>query len=497
MLKTLLVIPPKYGTDYPPLGTPSLAGYLKSKGIEVKQVDWNIEYRSYSDNLENNDKINNSPYQQFLPNKPAYDLPYGDNTFTSFFFTERLLSSPLLFRFISDIEHNPFHQFILEKELIEEIKKYDVALVGLSITSPSQVIFSFTLGYLLKRSNLGVHIVIGGQWVSLYRKEILKRKDFAEFFDSAVFFEGETPLFKLITELSNAGNLENVPNLIYKYKSEFTLSKHHSVEKLDELACPHFDDLPLNRYERFSEGKVSLSFETSRECYWNKCAYCVDLPYPKQGYRARNPRLVAQHIRTLLDKHSINFLIFSDPTMSPQQMLGISREIIEKGLKVSWWCFARLDKRLTKEVFELAKKAGCFAVSFGMETANQRLLDFIQKGIDLNTAKIVLRDCYESGLDVQLQMMIGLPAETREEALETINFLVENRDIIQQVTFNVYYLTPGCLIYENPIKYGIFPQKDPVPFQFFLDFSQGENGISKKEAYSMVRLYNILMEKYA
>lgn len=496
MLKTLLVIPPKYGIDYPPLGTPALLGYLKSKGAEAEQVDWNMEYCS-SFESENIDRSNANPYSQILPDKPASETPYGDNTYSSYFFIERLLSSPLFFQFINDSRENPFHRFILEKRLIDEIVKLKVDILGISIISPSQVLFSFTLGHLLKQSGTGIHVVIGGQWVSLYRKEILKRKDFTSFFDSAVFFDGETPLLKLIHELSNGGDLSGVPNLIYRKDSNFVLSNSQSVERLNNLPCPDFDGLPLNKYKTASDNKISLTFETSRECYWNKCVYCVDLPHPKQGYRVKNSQLVVRDIKNLLARYPLNELIISDPAISPAQMHRISEDIIKEDLKVSWWCFARLDKHFTKDIFELAKRAGCHAVSFGMETANQRLLDFLQKGINIDTAKSVLKNCYEAGLEVQLQMMLGLPTETVEEGLETITFLVENRRQIHQVTFNVYYLTPGCLVSENPAGYGITPEKDPLPFQFFVEFSHNANGISKEEAYKLIRLYNILTEKYA
>ncbi|MBI5893817.1 MAG: B12-binding domain-containing radical SAM protein [Deltaproteobacteria bacterium] len=460
MLKTLLVIPPKYGIDYPPLGTPALLGYLKSKGVEAEQVDWNMEYCLAFDSGDSGDINKNSPYKHLLPDKPASEMPYNDNTYSSFFFTERILSSPLLFQFINDSKENPFHRFILEKKLIDEIIQRKIRILGLSIISPSQVIFSFTLGYLLKQTGLKIHIVIGGQWVSLYKKEILKRNDLTAFFDSAIFFEGETPLFRLICELSNGGDLSNIPNLIYKPVPEgfnqgtasgFSLSESHSVEKLNDLPCPDFDGLPLNKYSTTSDGKVSLTFETSRECYWNKCVYCVDLPHPKQGYRVKNPSLVVRDIKNLLQKYPLKELIISDPAMSPNQMRGISREIIKEDLKIQWWCWTRLDKHWTKDIFELAKKAGCRTIDFGLETASQRLLDFMQKGINIDIAKRVLNDCYDAGLEIDLQMMLGLPTETKEEALETVTFLVENRKLIKHVTFNIYYLTPGCLIHGNPL----------------------------------------------
>src|SRR3972149_7070414 len=160
MLKTLLVIPPRYGIDSPPLGTPALLGYLRSKGLEAEQVDWNMEYCSVPSPLagegwgegELQVKSNSSPYYHLLPDKPANELPYGDNTYSSFFFTERLLSSPLLFQFINDSKENPFHRFIRENKLIDKIIKRNAGLIGLSIIAPSQVLFSFTLGHLLKQS---------------------------------------------------------------------------------------------------------------------------------------------------------------------------------------------------------------------------------------------------------------------------------------------------------------------------------------------------------
>src|SRR3990167_7242805 len=262
MLKTLLVIPPKYGIDYPPLGTPALLGYLKSKGVTAEQVDWNMEYCSSFDS-DNIDRSSVNPYFHLLPDKPVSELPYDDNTYSSYFFTERLLSSPLLFQFINDSRENPFHRFILENKLIDKIIKRNAGLIGLSIIAPSQVLFSLTLGHLLKQRGLDIHIVIGGQWVSLYRNEILRMADFTSFFDSAVFFDGETPLLKLVHSLSNGDDLSNIPNLIYTKNTKFVLSNSHSVERLNNLPCPNFDGLPLNKYNTASNRKVSLTFETS------------------------------------------------------------------------------------------------------------------------------------------------------------------------------------------------------------------------------------------
>lgn len=109
MVKVLLCIPPDYSYDYPPLGTPALVGFLKSKKINASQVDLNLRYRDflcthlYSSNFTPNEKkifirrllkkffqkrLKNRYYSNLLVRDNGDDLPilyYGNNTNSSFF----------------------------------------------------------------------------------------------------------------------------------------------------------------------------------------------------------------------------------------------------------------------------------------------------------------------------------------------------------------------------------------------------------------------------
>ena len=69
--KIALFIPPAYDRDYPPLGTPCLASFLKSKGIDAAQDDFNILYYDY---IKTNklDKIFTKEYRENKIRKKVY-----------------------------------------------------------------------------------------------------------------------------------------------------------------------------------------------------------------------------------------------------------------------------------------------------------------------------------------------------------------------------------------------------------------------------------------
>jgi len=123
------------------------------------------------------------------------------------------------------------------------------------------------------------------------------------------------------------------------------------------------------------------------------------------------------------------------------------------------------------------------------------MLDIINKGIRLSAVEKIIRDCRAAGIEVSLQMMIGMPRETRDDVLRTIDFLITNRAAISQVTFNIYYLTPACDVFLNPAKFGISIREPNTDFKFFHNFSHLEQGLSRDEAREFLALYNILYDK--
>jgi len=500
-IKILLCVPPAYDRVFPPLGTPALAAFLKARGFETCQADLNIAYRDFlvsrvktsPDMGEKKEallemlsrdfwtkKLKTRYYSGFLPRGSdgvCPSLPYGDNTNGSFYFSERILSSPHALRYLSDERENTFLQFFLENRILERLKKDGVGLLGLSITSPSQSVAALTLGLLVKKNLPHIHVAIGGQWATLFRRELRQKKWFPLCADSLIAFEGETPLLNLARELS-AGKTPS--------------GKAAPAEDMDSLACPDFDGLPLKKYT----GSPGLPYETSRGCYWGKCAYCVDLPLPKTPYREKNPELVAKDLAALAKKYGANHFMMSDPGMSPKQMLGVSRAILKRKLKITWWTMARLDEGFDRRLFETAYASGLRQINFGFESASDEVCDFVCKGNRKERSLRVIKDCASAGIRAGLQTMLGLPGESFAQALETVDFLAANKKIAEAI-FNVYYLTPANFVYLNPEKYGIRCKRDEkLPFRFFTPF-RNLRGITPAQAAQAEKIYYAIVSKKA
>ena len=517
MFKTLLCVPPDYGYHFPPLGTPALCGYLKGKGVETSQIDLNLKYRDFLvDHLQGPsfpreekkhflkpilkkyfiENLKNRYYSPFLPRDSdgvSSYLPYDNNTNSSFYFTERLLSSQHLFRYLQDAHENTFYQFYLCQHFLDHIEKEGTSLLGLSITSPSQVLAGLTLGLLVKKHLAHIHVTIGGQWPTLYRKALAENKELFRCFDSIVVFEGERPLYDLAMALKEKRNI-SLPNVILR-NSGSDFSGNPIGENLDLLPCPDFDGLPLKDYDGNQGRGITVTYETSRGCYWSKCAYCVDLPLPRPTYRSKNPKLVVRDIKELKKRYHAKFLMLGDPGMSPHQMSEVSKEIFREGIKIGWWVMARLDAGFNYEIFKMAKRAGLNQVNFGFESASDQVCSLFHKGNKRERSARIIKECYAAGINVGLQVMLGLPKETYADGLETIDFLMTHKKFISQVTFNVYYLTPSNRIYLEPEKYGIeYSRNASLPFRFFTPF-HNPHGMSPKEASLLEQVYYSLLTK--
>ncbi|MCX7927420.1 MAG: cobalamin-dependent protein [Candidatus Omnitrophica bacterium] len=519
MKQVLLCIPPDYDHEYPALGTAVLQAYLKKHKVSCLQIDLNLAYRKFlaqhvwaETELTLEEQIFFLPWliKKFFRNclKGRYyedclarqsdgifpELPYGNNTNSSFFFCEHLLSSEYLFRYLEDEEENTFWQFFTQSGILDIIQQEDIKLVGISIISPSQAIASLTLALLIKKRFPQVHVNIGGQWPTLYRRQILEHRQLFRCFDSVIVFEGEVALLELARRVCANKEITGIANVITK---DTKLNEHFRIAEIDmrRLPPPDFEGLLLGEYDGARDGQISLTFESSRGCYWGRCAYCVDLPLPKPSYRIKSAQLVVRDMCYLKDKFGASFLLLSDPGLSCRQMVEISEEIIRQGVKINWWTMARLDPGFKKEHFELAHKAGLCQINFGFETASERLSKLLDKGNLRERSSRIIRDCALSGIKVDLQTMLGLPQETYEEALETIDFLLEHKEFISHVTFNIYYLTPENYVYYNPYRYGISYDKEKVlPFSFFIPF-QNLYGIDMEKAAQIEKIYYALVEK--
>ena len=366
--------------------------------------------------------------------------------------------------------------------VIPWLQKEKVELVGVSISYPNQMGPSLKLARVIKEALPRTHNVFGGPQATKFANDLSNHPELFRFIDAVVVFEGERPMKTLLDVLQKKGELSQVPNLIYLEEGRIIHNPLFEPEPMNNLPTPDFEGLHLDRYLL---DEMMLPIITSRGCYWGKCSFCTYREMHMQALEFRDVALVVEDMRRLAERYGCKSIRIVDDAISPRRCKALSREILAAGLKVKWRCSARLEKGFTTEVCQLMHQAGCEKVAFGLESYNQRVLDLMRKGISVEHVKPILERFNEVGIKTHLNLMIGFPTETKEEAEETKRFLEENKQLYATFGIQTFNLEAGTELDRTPEKFGIIKiyrdEKLRYGFRYGYRF-ETECGLSREEA---------------
>ncbi|GAF75462.1 unnamed protein product, partial [marine sediment metagenome] len=316
---------------------------------------------------------------------------------------------------IQDVIKNPdksiFYNFF-QDEVFPLILRKKPQIIGISLTFADQIIPTFLLSSTIKKEFPDCYVTIGGNIISLLWREIKSQDILFDHVNSFVIGDGESALLEMSNQFDKMNiNLEKIPNIMYKRKK--IVKNNHLVNwNISYSPPPDFSGLPLDDY---FVGKRQLVYMTGRGCYWGKCRFC-DFSVTKPGYRSKSPKKIAQDLEYLSKTYNTKLFYMADDAIAPTKVWKIAEEILNKNLNIDWWCLTRFDEGWTLNRLKTIKKAGCYRLFFGMESANGRIQRFINKGFTTEKINEVLNLLKKTNLHVHLSSIIGLPSETEKEA---------------------------------------------------------------------------------
>ncbi len=297
----------------------------------------------------------------------------------------------------------------------------------------------------VKEVNKNILTVAGGPHLHIYPFETIQ----TPYIDFVVYGEAEIAFCNLIDSLINSKDPNNIDGIITKYN----LQKQHKVQyifNLDELVMPNRRLLNYKLYRSFiTYSNPITTMVTSRGCAFN-CYYCNSIERAKK-VRFHSAEFVVKEIQDIVSL-GIKDVIFFDEnfTFNIRRVEDICDLIIEKRIKIRWHCRSRADMKLEKKILQKMKDAGCRMIQFGIETATPRLQKIINKHLDLENVKKVIKICKDVGILTYGNFMLGLPTETKQEMLNTINFAIELG--LDYAPFGVFNPLPKSVFYENALK---------------------------------------------
>ncbi len=312
---------------------------------------------------------------------------------------------------------------------------------------------------LIKQKNPRIVTMVGGPHITVMAKETMEK---FPAIDIAVIGEGESTIVELFDALENKKDLSKVKGIAFRKGKNVVLTEPRPyLQDLDSIPIPAWDLLPdlaknyqqsVLRIDRFPGASIT----TSRGCP-AQCIFCARNVFGNscRGYSAER---VIQIIKHLQKNYGIKSFAIEDEnfTMFKKRVREICEKIIEEKLDLSWSCAARVDM-VEPEILSLMKKAGCWSISYGIESGSQRILDFDKKKITLERIERSLRWTKEAGIMAKGYFIIGHPTETIESIEETIAFAKKiYLDDFQMSFMNPF---PGTELYDIGEKYGVF-EKD-------------------------------------
>jgi len=285
----------------------------------------------------------------------------------------------------------------------------------------------------------GIKIFLGGSHATVMWKEIIE----IDLFDSVCVGEGEDIILDMIRDLEK----DSFYKPVY-FSNGFT-------EDLNTIPIPdrsliegdYGKDIFLGRKSYNSHGSESLM--TSRGCSYN-CAFCASHSIWNGRIRHRSIDNIVSEINQVIESTGRRqFAIWDDNlTLNKRRCLDLCDAF--KDLDIAWRCLVRADQ-LNPEICKAMVGAGCKEIWPGIESGDQRVLDYLNKRAIAENMLVGCRNAKRAGLKIKALFMIGTPGEM----VDTPEI---NRDYISRLDFDMITLStftplPGSPIWNDPDKY--------------------------------------------
>lgn len=289
-----------------------------------------------------------------------------------------------------------------------------------------------------RKDNPDLFTFIGGHGASAMPERLLQE---CPSLDAVVVGEGELTSGELIDAVASGKDPGTVRGVFCRSSSGepvFT-GERPLIRDLDSLPFPAVDLCEMERYfPSFEQVSTvpAVQMLASRGCN-GTCLYCYKM-YGRK-IRLRDPSRIVDEIQYYMKHLGAREIKFWDEhfTYSHDHVYRFCDELIRRGVNVRWWCSCRADA-VDRKILRAMKAAGCWCINFGVESGVQKNLDTLLKHETLERIRYAVRLAHSVGIKTHTTYIFGIPGETFEEGLETI----ELAKSLNSFTVEFFPITP-------------------------------------------------------
>jgi radical SAM superfamily enzyme YgiQ (UPF0313 family) len=196
---------------------------------------------------------------------------------------------------------------------------------------------------------------------------------------------------------------------------------------------------------------------TSRGCPYG-CTFCDKSTFTSK-WRARSAENILAEVDEIVGKYGVRSIIIYDDLfpVDKKRVKEFCEGVIKRNLKIDWKCEGRVNI-VDEEMLALMKRAGCSMIAYGVESANQHGLDYLNKGTNPDMARAAFAATRKAGIRTMGYFILGIPVETYADAQRTIDFALELKADYAQ--FSVLSPFPNTPMYDDAIAKGWYHEVD-------------------------------------
>ncbi len=411
-------------TKFMPYGMSALYTFLKEQGISVHQFDFLMEYLFRSEE----------------------DINYHDPAWS---FSEEDYFSVL-------------HETGSHRGLDAFVRKYGeriptgAGLYGFSIVAYHQFWASLLLARHIRRQNPDTVIVFGGPFITIKPVDAFVPYGVADYW---VKGSGEIPLLMLHQMQAGYGGIEreNIPGLVY-LEGDRPVQSQQASFPAEEECPPDFEGLDLTpyRYDHPLNGKETLflPYRISKGCP-SRCSFCTGRLVDR--YDLKSVDKIVSEVKALAEKYGTNTFQFADASVngSPRRLAELCDRLAAEFPEIRWYSYAKVNG-FNADLLKKVKKAGCFALFWGVESAHQPTIRLLGKRFEVDGMYDLIDAGIREGIKNYIHLIYNTPHES-EEDVTALTRLVERYINSDMVVFlpQRFLLEAQSLMFENPGRYGM------------------------------------------
>jgi anaerobic magnesium-protoporphyrin IX monomethyl ester cyclase len=351
------------------------------------------------------------------------------------------------------------------EDVAAEVRRQRPLVVGLVVfghqpsASTQQMVGAGAIARAIKTLEPERKIIIVGGHIAALPEQTLQE----EAVDYACNSEGPVTVEILVHALKSGSAVTDVPGLVYRDGDAVSsIPAPALIRDLDaNLHGDTWDLLPMERYrahnwqcfDDLSERVPYASIYTSLGCPF-KCTFCcINAPFGVNRYRMRSPQAVANEVFMLHDRYGVKTFKIIDEmfVLNDRHVHAICDRLIERGLDLNFWAYARIDT-VKPEMLAKLRKAGIRWLALGIESGSDHVRDGAQKSFENSEIIEVVRQIQAAGIYVIGNFIFGLPDDDLHSMQATLDLAVElNCEFANFYSAMAY---PGAPLFRMAIEKG-------------------------------------------